>query len=142
VLSEKIKHYFNGNLTGKRFALWGLAFKPNTDDIRDAPSCVLIESLIAAGACIQAYDPEAMDPIKTKYQNETSLALCESAEAALENADALIVVTEWMAFRSPNFESIKEKLAQPVIFDGRNLYNPALLKSHGIDYLAIGRSNL
>jgi UDPglucose 6-dehydrogenase len=139
VLLEKVRQHFAGDLAGKRFAIWGLAFKPNTDDIRDAPSRVLIEGLWQDGASVSAYDPEAMDAIQQAYGERSDLTLCQRPEDALENADALIVVTEWMTFRSPNFELIKQKLTTPVIFDGRNLYDPEYLASLGFDYYAIGR---
>lgn len=139
VLLEKIRHHFNGNLQGKRFAVWGLSFKPNTDDIRDAPSRIIMEGLWKAGATVNAYDPEAMESIHHAYGERSDLTLCDKPEHALEQADALIVVTEWMAFRSPDFALIKAKLSAPVIFDGRNLYDPAYLEQLGFDYYAIGR---
>lgn len=139
VLLNKILNYFNHQLKGRRLALWGLAFKPNTDDVRDAPSRVILEGLWQAGAEIAAYDPEAMSSIKEIYGSRNDLTLCDSPEAALDNADALIIVTEWMAFRSPNFDTIKQTLKQPVIFDGRNLYDPEALKALGFDYFGIGR---
>lgn len=142
VLFDKIMDYFNGDIASKHFALWGLAFKPNTDDIRDAPSRVLLEALWAAGATVSAYDPEAMPAIDSAYGTRTSLTLCDSPETALNHADALIVVTEWMAFRSPDFNLMKQTLKTPVIFDGRNLYDPQHLRALEIDYIAIGRNNL
>lgn len=142
VLFAKIMKYFDGDITGKHFALWGLAFKPNTDDIRDAPSRTLLDALWAAGATVSAYDPEAMSAIESIYDSRTGLTLCDSPEATLERADALVVVTEWMAFRSPDFEFIKAALKSPVIFDGRNLYDPQQLRDQAIDYIAIGRDNL
>ena len=138
VLFNKIERYFNHDLAGKTIALWGLAFKPNTDDMREAPSRTLLEALIAAGAQVRAYDPEAMEEAKRIYPDNQGLTLCETPEAALEQADALAVVTEWSIFRSPNFELIKNSLKQAVIFDGRNLYNPDHLASIGIDYYGIG----
>ena len=142
VLFDKINQYFHGELTGKTMAIWGLSFKPNTDDIRDAPSRTLLEALWAAGATTRAYDPEAMKAIQDTYPDQSELTLCEEPEQALVDADALVILTEWMAFRSPDFSLIKQSLKQPVIFDGRNLYDPAQLRALGIDYLAIGRSNL
>ncbi len=139
VLLEKIHRHFGTNLHGKHFAIWGLAFKPNTDDIRDAPSRVIMEGLWQAGASISAYDPEAMDAIHTAYGERHDLRLCQQPEHALKQADALIVITEWMAFRSPNFDLIKQQLKSPVIFDGRNLYDPEHLAALGFDYYAIGR---
>ena len=139
VLFRKINGHFAGNLKGKTFALWGLAFKPNTDDMREAPSRVLMEALWAAGARVQAYDPQSMGETKRIYGTRPDLKLCESADAALEGADALVVVTEWQEFRSPDFAKIREALGTPVIFDGRNLYEPRLLESHGFTHYAIGR---
>lgn len=141
VLFEKIDRYFEGDLSGKQFALWGLAFKPNTDDVRDAPSCVLIDRLLQAGARVSAYDPEAMTSIKQIYGARDDLTLCPHPEAALEQADGLIIVTEWLAFRSPDFALIKQKLRHAVIFDGRNIYDPQQLKQLGFDYLGIGRGD-
>ncbi|MCF6776430.1 UDP-glucose/GDP-mannose dehydrogenase family protein [Thiotrichales bacterium 19X7-9] len=137
-LFEKIEQYFNGDLEGKHIALWGLAFKPNTDDIREAPSRDLVEKLFRKGATVQAYDPEAMDNFKKIYVDKP-ISFYTTPEAVLENADALVVVTEWSCFRSPDFNLIKSKLNTPVIFDGRNLYNPSYLKQLGMDYLSIGR---
>ena len=141
VLLEKIKRHFNHNLTGKRFALWGLAFKPNTDDVRDAPSRTILEGLFASGASVSAFDPEAMPSLKMIYGDRSDLTLCDHLEETLEQADALIIVTEWTIFRSPDFALIKQKLTQPLIFDGRNLYDPKHLKSLGFDYHSIGRSS-
>ena len=141
VLLKKIYNYFGTELTGKKFALWGLSFKPNTDDVRDAPSRVIMEGLWAAGATVSAYDPEAIHSIAAIYGERDDLELCDTPEAVLTHADALIVVTEWMAFRSPNFNEIKQKLKHPVIFDGRNLYDPDYLKSLGFEYYAIGRGS-
>jgi len=139
LLFEKITRYFDGALQGRVFALWGLAFKPNTDDMRDAPSRSLLEALLAAGAQVQAYDPEAFDEARRLYADQPALRLCESPDATLEQADALVVVTEWNEFRSPDFQKLKTTLKQPVIFDGRNLYNPMLLQEAGFDYYAMGR---
>lgn len=138
-LVTKIQHFYSAGLEGKTFALWGLAFKPNTDDIRQAPSRVVIKQLIEQGAFIQAYDPAAMDNIKTAYPDQRRLKLCESALSALNNADALIIVTEWNAFKSPDFQQLKAKLNSPVIFDGRNLYNTQEMAALGFDYISIGR---
>ncbi len=137
VLFGKISHHFDGRLRGKRFALWGLAFKPNTDDMREASSLVLIEQLLEAGAEVTAFDPEAMDT--TRQLLGDRIAYAETPESALEGADALVVVTEWKRFWSPDFDLIKQRLASPVIFDGRNIYDPAQLAREGIDYYAIGR---
>jgi len=138
VLFGKISRHF-GDLAGRTFALWGLAFKPNTDDMREAPSRVLMEALWAAGAKVRAFDPEATHEAQRIYGERSDLALCDSPEAALEGADALVIVTEWQVFRSPDFELIKRQLKQPVIFDGRNLYDPAQLAREGFTYYAIGR---
>ena len=138
-LFEKVHRYFKGRLEGLTFALWGLSFKPNTDDMREAPSRVLMESLWQAGARVRAYDPKAMEECRRLYGQRADLTLCDSPEQALEGADALVVVTEWAVFRSPDFEDIKSALSRPVIFDGRNLYEPSLLRRAGFDYLAIGR---
>ncbi|NOT12676.1 MAG: UDP-glucose/GDP-mannose dehydrogenase family protein [Methylococcaceae bacterium] len=140
VLFNKIIHHYQGNLAGKTFALWGLAFKPKTDDMREAPSRVLLEALIEAGATVRAYDPEAMDEAKRIYGDKAGLVLVETAEAALQGANALCVVTEWKNFWSPDFEFIKHTLKDAVVFDGRNLYQPQLLKKLGLVYYSIGRS--
>jgi UDPglucose 6-dehydrogenase len=138
-LFEKIEQHYNGDLEGKVFAIWGLSFKPNTDDMREAPSRVLMEALWQRGARIQAYDPEAMKECRRIYENRADLILVDTAEAALRNADALVTVTEWQQFKSPDFNLIKRNLNQPVIFDGRNMYSPVRLKSGGITYYSIGR---
>ena len=141
VLFNKINKHFDGKLEGRVFALWGLAFKPNTDDMRAAPSRTLMEALWEKGATIRAYDPEAMDEARRIYGDREELIYCESPEDALEKTDALIVVTEWNQFRSPDFSQMKNTLKQAVIFDGRNLYDPKFLKSEGFIYYAIGRPN-
>jgi UDPglucose 6-dehydrogenase len=138
-LSEFIQHHFDSQLVGKTFALWGLAFKPNTDDMREAPSRVLMEALWKAGAIIQAYDPEAMDEAQRIYGTRDDLRLMGTKESALQGADALIICTEWQSFRAPDFDMIKSRLKQPVIFDGRNLYDPERLNSRGFTYYGIGR---
>lgn len=139
VLFNKLKRYFNNDLTNKVIAIWGLAFKPNTDDMREAASRTLMELLWKEGAEVQAYDPVAMQETIRIYPSQPGLKLCDSPELALQNADALVVVTEWNTFFSPDFHFIKSCLKQPVIFDGRNLYDPAYLKSLGFQYYAIGR---
>jgi UDPglucose 6-dehydrogenase len=136
---EKISDHYNGDLEGKKIALWGLSFKPRTDDMREAPSRVLMEALWEAGAKVQAYDPEARDEAQRLYPNQKGLKLCESAYAALEGADALAIVTEWQEFRSPDFDDIKRALRDPVIFDGRNLYEPDIVSALGLTYYAMGR---
>lgn len=139
VLFNKIAKYFDGRLAGRTIALWGLAFKPNTDDMREASSRVLMESLWEAGASVRAFDPEAREETRRIYGDRPDLVLCERSEEALEGADALAVVTEWHEFRSPDFEMVRGKLAEPVIFDGRNLYDPELMARLGIRYYGIGR---
>ena len=141
VLFNKINKHFDGKLEGRVFALWGLAFKPNTDDMRAAPSRTLMEALWEKGATIRAYDPEAMDEARRIYGDREELIYCESPEDALEKTDALVIVTEWNQFRSPDFSQMKNTLKQAVIFDGRNLYDPKFLKSEGFIYYAIGRPN-
>jgi len=141
VLFNKVVQHYNGVLQGKTFALWGLAFKPKTDDMREAPSRVILEALINAGAAVRAFDPEAMDEAKRIYGDKPGLTLVETAEEALQGANALIVVTEWKNFWSPDFDLIKNTLKDAVIFDGRNLYQPDVLKKQGIVYYGIGRSN-
>jgi UDPglucose 6-dehydrogenase len=139
VLPKKIKKQFGDNLKGKHFALWGLAFKPNTDDMREASSRVLIHELIKAGATITAYDPVAMIEAKRIFKDEKHLSFVDTQDDALKNADALIIVTEWTAFRSPDFALIKSSLKAPFIFDGRNLYDPKAVRSLGFEYFPIGR---
>ncbi|HEY7754066.1 MAG TPA: UDP-glucose/GDP-mannose dehydrogenase family protein [Steroidobacteraceae bacterium] len=139
ILFDKISRYFDGALAGRTIALWGLAFKPNTDDMREAPSRVLMEALWAAGARVRAYDPVAMPETARIYGTRADLTLCGSAPEALDGADALAICTEWQEFRSPDFGRIKLTLGQPVIFDGRNLYDPGLVAGQGIRYFAIGR---
>jgi len=139
VLFEKIRNHFENRLDGRTFALWGLSFKPNTDDMREASSRTLMEALWEAGARVRAYDPEAMHEARRIYGEHDRLTLCENPMACLEGADALAVVTEWNEFRSPDFARIKTMLSEPVIFDGRNIYNPALLREMGFHYYAIGR---
>ncbi|MDP2868269.1 UDP-glucose/GDP-mannose dehydrogenase family protein [Methyloversatilis sp.] len=139
VLVDKIVAKFGEDLSGRRFALWGLAFKPNTDDMREAPSRVVIGELFRRGATITAYDPVAMTETRRIYGDEPRLTYADKPMDALDGADALVIVTEWKEFRSPDFERIRTMLKQPVIFDGRNLYEPALPRSFGIEYSAIGR---
>ncbi|WNO07837.1 UDP-glucose/GDP-mannose dehydrogenase family protein [Teredinibacter sp. KSP-S5-2] len=139
VLVEKLKKHFNGDLAGKTIALWGLAFKPNTDDMREAPSRVVMESLWEMGAKVQAYDPEAMKETGRIYGERDDLVFCENEYTALENADALVVCTEWSAFRSPDWDTAAQKLKSKVVFDGRNLYEPDLMADRGYVHYAIGR---
>jgi UDPglucose 6-dehydrogenase len=139
VLASKIKRKFGENLAGKRFAVWGLAFKANTDDMREASSLTLIGDLTEAGAAVRAYDPAAAHEAKKIFAEQAAVEIVASAPAALEGADALVVITEWQEFRSPDFAAIKAKLKTPAIFDGRNLYDPKVLKSLGFEYFPIGR---
>ena len=140
-LFEKISEHFGGRLDGRTFALWGLAFKPNTDDMRAAPSRTLMEALWKHGARVQAHDPEAMGEARRIYGERMDLTLCETAEAALQGADGLVILTEWNVFRSPDFAAVKTALREPVIFDGRNLYDPRLMVRLGFTYMGIGRSS-
>ncbi|WP_083005009.1 UDP-glucose dehydrogenase family protein [Halomonas sp. GT] len=141
-LFQKINQHFNAQLKGKTFAIWGLSFKPNTDDMRDAPSRVLMEALWEAGAKVQAYDPEAMEEAQRIYGSREHLTLCGTKETALKNTDALIIVTEWQNFRAPDFELIKAQLSEPTIFDGRNLYEPHRMAAKGFNYYSVGRHNV
>jgi len=134
-----IHKHFGGQLQGKTIALWGLSFKPNTDDMREAPSRVLMEALWAAGASVQAYDPVAMEETQHIYGLRDDLKLVGTKEAALEKADALVICTEWKNFRAPDFDLVKATLKNPVIFDGRNLYDPERMAERGFDYYAVGR---
>jgi UDPglucose 6-dehydrogenase len=138
-LFDKISAHFREEIEGKTFALWGLAFKPNTDDMREASSRVLMETLWQEGAKVRAFDPEAMEETSRIYGQRDDLVLCESAEEALQGADALVVITEWNQFRSPNFDLIQQTLSEPLIFDGRNLYDPYSLMKQGFIYYSIGR---
>jgi UDPglucose 6-dehydrogenase len=138
-LFHKIHTHFNGALHGRTFALWGLSFKPNTDDMREAPSRVLMEALWRAGASVQAFDPKAMEETQRLYGARDDLTLAGTKEAALKNADALVIVTEWQAFRAPDFELLATQLKQPLIFDGRNLYDPQRLSKRGFTYVSVGR---
>ena len=139
VLFTKLNRHFNGQLGGKIIALWGLAFKPNTDDMRDAPSRVLMESLWQAGATVQAFDPEAMEEAQRIYGLRDDLTLSGTPPAAVKGADALVICTEWRQFRAPDFDRLKEILKEPVIFDGRNMYEPERMKLKSFTYYAIGR---
>jgi UDPglucose 6-dehydrogenase len=138
ILIPKIKKYFKNNLRGKRIGIWGLAFKPETDDIREAPAIFIIEELLKEGAIITAFDPEAMDNVREKLGDKISFAT--GMYGAVEEADALVICTEWGVFRNPNFNMIKELLNEPVIFDGRNLYELEEMKTEGFHYESIGRS--
>jgi UDPglucose 6-dehydrogenase len=139
VLGHKIIEHFGGSLAGKTIAVWGLAFKPKTDDMREAPSRVLIRQIWAAGGKVRAFDPEAMDEARRIFDDQDGLELCNSAADALEGSDALAVVTEWQEFRSLDLGLIAEKLAEPTVFDGRNIYDPETMSGHGFTYHSIGR---
>jgi UDPglucose 6-dehydrogenase len=139
VLASKVKARFGPDLTGRHFALWGLAFKANTDDMREASSLTVIADLVAAGATVSAYDPVATEHARPMLQQHSGVDFADSPMAALNGADALLIVTEWKEFRSPDFDSIKASLKSPVIFDGRNLYDPKWVRGMGFEYLAIGR---
>ena len=136
---EKLHAHYNDELSGKTIALWGLSFKPRTDDMRAAPSRVIMEALWEAGASVKAYDPEASEEAARIYPDQAGLELCDTAYSAVEGADALVIITEWQEFRSPDFALLKEKLADAVIFDGRNLYEPETVEGQGLQYYAIGR---
>jgi UDPglucose 6-dehydrogenase len=139
VLFRKISDYFDGDLKGRTLAIWGLAFKPNTDDMREASSRKLMEALWEAGATVRAFDPVAADETARIYGSRDNLVLTEDAMAAVEGADALAIVTEWSEFRSPDFRSIKDKLKHPALFDGRNMFDPQVVTAAGLTYLSIGR---
>ena len=137
ILSQRIINYFGGNIEGKTIAMWGLAFKPNTDDIREAPALTIINDLLSAGASIKTFDPEAMDNVKEIYGDK--IHFCTSQYEALENADALAIVTEWQVFRTPDFDKVKELLINPAIFDGRNVFDVDRMRKMGFYYESIGR---
>lgn len=139
VLVDKIVKRFGNDLSGKHFAIWGLAFKPNTDDMREAASRVIIDELFKRGATVAAYDPVAMDEAQRIFGDESRLSYVDRPMKALDDADALVIVTEWKEFRSPDFDAIKHKLKSPVIVDGRNMYAPELPRSFGLEYYGIGR---
>lgn len=139
IVKKIVAHYGNKNIQGKTFAVWGLAFKPRTDDVREAPAKIVCEQLINLGAKIQAYDPEAMKTFAQSFGENSKLTYASSNYTALENADALIICTEWNAFRQPDFSRIKKSLRQPLIFDGRNIFTLAEMKEVGFDYYSVGR---
>ncbi len=141
VLFQRISDHFHGDLDGRVIALWGLAFKPNTDDMREAPSRALMEALWEAGARVQAHDPESMDETRRIYGERDDLRLCETPYDTLAGADVLAICTEWQVFRSPDFDRLRKELKSPVIFDGRNLYDPRTLVDHGFAYYAMGRGD-
>ncbi len=138
-LLEKVRGRFGEQLDGRRFAVWGLSFKPNTDDMREAPSRVVINGLLARGASITAYDPVAMEEARKIFADEPGVRFATSTVGALDGADALIIVTEWKEFRSPDFDDMKKRLKSPVVFDGRNLYDPVVMREAGIEYFSMGR---
>ena len=140
ILFDPLRDYFSGSLQGKRIALWGLAFKPETDDIREAPALYMIEKLTEAGATVIAYDPEAMENVRGRIGDR--IAYAEDHMEALDGADALLICTEWQVFRNPNMDDVKNRLATPVIFDGRNLYDLETMQNHGFYYKSIGRSTI
>jgi UDPglucose 6-dehydrogenase len=142
VLLQKITARFGSNLKGRHFALWGLAFKPGTDDMRDAPSRVVMEGLWAKGATVTVHDPVAMNETKHIYGERADLNYAKTSIDALQDADALIIVTEWQAYKSPDFDVVKSKLKNPIIFDGRNLFEPKDIKALGIEYCGVGRGNM
>lgn len=142
ILLNKINKHFKGELNGVKIALWGLSFKPNTDDIREAPSLTLITGLLGAGAKIIAYDPEAMRETRKFYENETNISFSSTKEDAVNEADALVIVTEWQEFKSPDFSSLKERMNTCVIFDGRNLFSPDRMLDCGVEYYSIGRGQV
>jgi len=136
---EKVRMRFGEHLDGRRFAVWGLSFKPNTDDMREAPSRVVINGLIARGASVSVYDPVALKEARQVFAKESAVHFAPSTTAALDGADALIIVTEWKEFRSPDFDDMKRRLKAPIVFDGRNLYDPALMREAGFEYFSMGR---
>jgi UDPglucose 6-dehydrogenase len=138
-LLDKVRIRFGEHLDGRRFALWGLSYKPNTDDMREAPSRVVVNGLLTRGAKVVAYDPVATREARRLFAHEPGVSFSESLLGTLDGADALVIVTEWKEFRSPDFEQIKRRLKQAVVFDGRNLYDPAILRDFGIEYFSVGR---
>ena len=138
-LGQRIVAHYGGTLRGKTIAVWGLAFKPDTDDMREAPSRTLLAQLWAAGAQVRAHDPVAMDEARRLFGPRPDLQLCDSPAQALQGAHALAIVTEWKQFRVPDFDQMARLLADRIVFDGRNLYEPALLARHGLAYESIGR---
>jgi UDPglucose 6-dehydrogenase len=141
-LVQKLVGRLGSDLQGRRFALWGLAFKPNTDDMREAPSRVVIDDILRLGGSVHAYDPVATSEAQRIYRGETRVSFADSPIAALDGADALLIVTEWKAFRSPDFAAIKQQLKLPLVFDGRNLYEPDAVREAGLEYFSIGRRQI
>ena len=140
ILLPKMEKYFNNNLNGKTIAIWGLAFKPETDDIREAPSIDMMHALLDKGAKLQVFDPEAMPNIEKQFGN--TLTYSESMYAALDGADALLICTEWSIFRTPDYNKLKKLLKSPVVFDGRNLYNTSDMETEGFTYVSVGRKSV
>jgi len=139
LLVAKVHQTFGTDLSGKHFAVWGLAFKPNTDDMRDAPSVTIIDGLIRCGATVCAFDPVANAVAEQQFVKQNRCTIAENAYAALDDADALLVVTEWKSFRSPDFDAIRNRMRGTVIFDGRNIYDPQAVIAHGLKWRGIGR---
>ena len=137
VMFSKIQKHFDGQLSGKNVAIWGLAFKPKTDDVREAPALVLIDQLLAAGASVRVHDPEAMDNVKAEFGEKIQYSI--DTMETLENADALAIMTEWGEFRTPDFDEMSNRMDKPIIFDGRNLYSPTEMAAKGFTYYSIGR---
>jgi UDPglucose 6-dehydrogenase len=140
ILIPKVKKYFNNDLKGKHIAIWGLAFKPDTDDIREAPALYIIDELLAAGASVSAFDPEAMGNVKAKFGKKINFS--ETQYEVLKDADALVICTEWAAFRNPDFDQMSDLLKSKVIFDGRNLFGTDQMKKLGYSYYSIGRKSI
>lgn len=141
MLLHKVVKRFGEDLSGLTFAVWGLSFKPNTDDMREAPSVVIINGLIDRGAKVVAHDPIAIDEAQHLFAHNASIRLVDDPYLATQDADALLIVTEWKVFRAPDFDRLKQQLKQPVVFDGRNIYEPEQMVNEGFDYFGIGRSN-
>jgi UDPglucose 6-dehydrogenase len=139
VLVDKVLARLDGNIEGRRFAVWGLAFKPDTDDMREAPSRVIIDSLVQRGAAVVAYDPVAMNEGRRIYKDAAHISFAPSPLDACDGADALVIVTEWKEFRGQDLEAVRARLKHPLLFDGRNLYDPAFARAAGIEYFSIGR---
>jgi len=137
---KKIYNHFKDNLAGKTLAIWGLSFKPHTDDIREAPAIEIIKELTKKGAKVRAFDPVAMDNTKPLFEDDQNVCFADDEYNALEGADALVLVTEWPQFRKPDWERVKELLAEPVVFDGRNKYDPGKMKQMGFEYFGVGRN--
>ena len=139
LLVAKVQEVFGDDLTGKHFAVWGLAFKPDTDDMRDAPSVTIIDGLTSCGATVCGFDPIANSVAEQLFLNQDRFTIAKDFYAALEDADALLVVTEWKSFRSPDFDVIRNRMRGDVIFDGRNIYDPQVVGAHGLKWRGIGR---